>query len=162
MKFKTLLGKSFAFAASCIGEEFINEPFQNGTYFLEKDSSYKSFYDSKYNCLSIHKKEGREIVNSITVHLLEVLNFKTFNSLVAQYGAPDHIWVATNTSMISETINDSNPEFKQRLTKSEHDLREGTFEEKPLVIIWNKGDFEIKVLFRYEQNQSKITYRSLE
>ena len=82
--------------------------------------------------------------------------------MVAQYGAPDHIWVATNTSMISETIEDSNPEFKQRLTKSEQDLREGTFEEKPLVIIWNKGDFEIKVLFRYEQNQSKITYRSLE
>lgn len=161
MKFETLLGNSIAFAASSIGEEFINEPFQNGTYFLEKDSSYKSYYDSKYNCLSIHKND-RGIVNSITVHLLEVLNFKTFNSLVAQYGAPDHIWVATNTSMMSETIDDSNPEFKQRLTKSEHDLREGTFEEKPLVIIWNKGDFEIKVLFKYEQNQSKITYRSLE
>ena len=161
MKFETLLGKSFAFAASCIGEEFINEPFQNGTYFLEKDSSYKSFYDSKYNCLSIYK-DDREVVHSITVHLLEVLNFKSFNLMVAQYGAPDHIWVATNTSMISETIEDSNPEFKQRLTKSEQDLREGTFEEKPLVIIWNKKDFEIKVLFRYEQNQSKITYRSLE
>ena len=26
----------------------------------------------------------------------------------------------------------------------------------------NKKDFEIKVIFRYEQNQSKITYRSLE
>ena len=161
MKFETLLGNSIAFAASCIGEEFINKPFQNGTYFLEKDSSYKLFYDSRYNCLSIHK-DDREVVHSITVHLLEVLNFKTFNSLVAQYGAPDHIWVATKTTLISETSDDSNPEFKQRLTKSEHDLREGTFEEKPLVIIWNKKDFEIKVIFRYEQNQSKITYRSLE
>ena len=161
MKFETLLRNSIAYAASSIGEEFINEPFQNGTYFLEKDSSYKSFYDSKYNCLSIYKGD-REVVHSITVHLLEVLNFKTFNSLVAQYGAPDHIWVATKTTLISETSDDSNPEFKQRLTKSEHDLREGTFEEKPLVIIWNKKDFEIKVLFRYEQNQSKITYRSLE
>lgn len=161
MIFEALLGKSFAFAASCIGEEFINEPFQNGTCFLEKDSSYKSFYDSKYNCLSIHK-DDREVVNSITVHLLEVLNFKSFNLMVTQYGAPDHIWVATKTTLISETIDDSNPEFKQRLTKSEQDLREGTFEEKPLVIIWNKKDFEIKVLFRHEQNQSKITYRSLE
>lgn len=161
MIFEALLGKSFAFAASCIGEEFVNEPFQKGSYFLEKDSSYKPFYDSKYNCLSIHKND-RGIVNSITVHLLEVLNFKSFNLMVTQYGAPDHIWVATKTTLISETIDDSNPEFKQRLTKSEHDLREGTFEEKPLVIIWNKKDFEIKVLFRYEQNQSKITYRSLE
>ena len=161
MKFETLLGKSFAFAASCIGEEFINEPFLNNTYFLEKDSSYKSYYDSKYNCLSIYK-DDREVVNSITIHLLEVLNFKSFNLMVTQYGAPDHIWVATKTTLISETSDDSNPEFKQRLTKSEHDLREGTFEEKPLVIIWNKKDFEIKVLFRYEQNQSKITYRSLE
>ena len=161
MKFETLLRNSIAYAASSIGEEFINEPFQNGTYFLEKDSSYRSFYDSKYNCLSIYK-DDREVVNSITIHLLEVLNFKSFNLMVTQYGAPDHIWVATKTTLISETIDDSNPEFKQRLTKSEHDLREGTFEEKPLVIIWNKGDFEIKVLFRYEQNQSKITYRSLE
>ena len=78
MKFETLLRNSIAYAASSIGEEFINEPFQNGTYFLEKDSSYRSFYDSKYNCLSIYK-DDREVVHSITVHLLEVLNFKTLN-----------------------------------------------------------------------------------
>ena len=161
MKFETLLGKSFAFAASCIGDEFTDDPFLNGSYYLVDEMSYKSFHGSKYNCLSIHEND-RKVVHSITVHLLEVLNFESFNLMVTQYGAPDHIWVATKTTLISETIDDSNPEFKQRLTKSEHDLREGTFEEKPLVIIWNKGDFEIKVLFRYEQNQSKITYRSLE
>ncbi|TPV34696.1 hypothetical protein FJ651_03965 [Paucihalobacter ruber] len=52
--------------------------------------------------------------------------------------------------------------FKQYLRKSELELREGTFEENPLYIIWNKEQYMIKALLRHNQNISEITFSLIE
>lgn len=159
MRFEVLLGKSIAFAESSIGDEFTSELFRANFYYLDKDSGYRLFYGSKYNCLSFQKNKVKA-VHSVTVYLLEVLNIKTFDLLKEEYGEPDHIWVVEKTILISESFDDSK-DFQQYLIKREHDLREGAFDEKPLFIIWNKGVFEIKLFFRYEQNVSQVSFSQI-
>ncbi|RNC84876.1 MAG: hypothetical protein ED556_09840 [Winogradskyella sp.] len=123
-------------------ESYINEP----------------FYNMFYNHISIITNK-KDKVQSITIHFREIIDYSFFNSFIENYGEPNSIQVIENRKRISKTtIKDEFGRASQTLTKNIFDLREGTFEEKPLHIIWQKSNFQIKVFLRHEQNISEITF----
>ncbi|MFC4634632.1 hypothetical protein ACFO3O_11975, partial [Dokdonia ponticola] len=56
-------------------------------------------------------------------------------------------------------IRGENGKVIQHLAKNTFDLREGTFEEKPLWIVWEKEGYEIKAHLRHKNNRSEITFK---
>ena len=104
----------------------------------------------------------QDVVESVTVYFRKIIDHSFYNSFVGNYGAPNSIQVIENRRRTSETlIKDETGKTTQTLTKNIFDLREGTFEENPLHIIWEKDDYQIKVFLRHEQSVSEITFSSI-
>jgi hypothetical protein len=76
-----------------------------------------------------------------------------------KYGEPDNIQIIKNKQIEGETIvKGDNGKIIERAAKSTFDLREGTFEENPLYIWWEKEDYHMKTFLRHKQNMSEIKF----
>ena len=156
-EFENLLGKHISVTEKAIGNDFDNKLFGDEFYYIEDEFIKKDFYGMSYNCVSITTNE-KDIVQSISVHFRKVIPREFYDSFIKKYGEPNNIQIIENRQVISEGMN-KDPNFKAYLKKSTFDLREGTFEEKPLYIIWKKEQFQIKAFLRHKQNISEITFR---
>ncbi|MBO3100316.1 hypothetical protein [Gelidibacter pelagius] len=159
IEFEFLLGKPVSKFSETIGNDFENKLFKNNFYYIPDDTSKKNFCEMDYNCLSILTDEI-DNVQSITIHFREIISIHSYNLLIKKYGKPNNILIAENKQVISESISED-VDFRQHLTKSNFDLKEGTFEENPLYIIWLKENYQIKAFLRYKQKTSEITFSVL-
>ena len=154
-KFENLLGKHISVATEVIGNDFENKLFGNNFYYTDNFIN-KDFYNMSYNSLTILIDE-EDIIQSITVHISEVVNREFYNPFTVNYGYPDTMHIAESKKVISED-NLYSKSLSQNLKKVKVELREGKFDENPLFIVWKKEDYEIKILIRKEQNTSDITF----
>lgn len=123
---------------------FINEPYLN----------------TFYNHLSIITNEDNK-VQSITIHFRTIIDNSFYNLFNNKYGVPDSILIVENKKLESKiTIKDKKGNINETLSKNTFDLKEGSFQEKPIYIIWKKKKFQIKAFLRYEQNISQITFNN--
>ncbi|TSE04380.1 hypothetical protein FOF46_26505 [Aquimarina algiphila] len=119
-----------------------------------------NFYGMLSHVLSLETDES-DIVKSITIHFDKVINRQFYDSFIEKYGEPDHIHVISNRKIISEgSIKDDIGNVIQHARKSEGDLIEGTFDEKPLFMIWKKENFYIQAFLRHKQNISEIMFNT--
>ncbi|WP_299883746.1 hypothetical protein [uncultured Lacinutrix sp.] len=154
-KFEHILGKAISVVKKAIGKEFVNELFGSDFYYTY-DFVSRDLYGTKYNSLTILTDE-KDAIQSVTIHFQNIINRKFYESFVKEYGEPNIIQVIDKREIISESkLEDNN--FSQHLTKSNITLREGSFEENPLFIIWRKETFQIKAFLRHKQNISEITF----
>lgn len=161
IRFESLLGKHINIAKDVIGQDFrrnavkkndLEIRFYSSTNFIKKD-----FYGMPYYHITVQTKED-EIVETITLFFNKLMDRQFFDAFNKVYGEPSSILVIEKRTVIREgTVKDDTYGFNQYLRKSELDLREGTFEEGPLYIIWKKDDFKVKALLR-QQNMSQITF----
>ena len=118
------------------------------------------FYTFPSRYISVTTEDDYKTVKSITILFQGVINRSFYDAFTAQYGKPDHILIAENRQLTEEgTI--KNDTGKWEAKKYTIDLREGTFEENPLYIVWKKEDYQIKAYLRPEQNMSEITFSLL-
>lgn len=159
IKFEELLEKHLSVVEKIVGSNFRKSNFEQvkvrlySSQYLNMD-----FYGMFSHLLSVETDEN-DNVESITIHFRKVINRQFYNSFVEKYGEPNHIYVMSNIKVISETSpHESGDPFHQNLTKREGDLIEGTFDEKPLFMIWKKENFYIQAFLRHKQNISEITF----
>jgi len=158
-KFENLLGKHISISKFFTGSDFKTNNYGK-KFYINSEQIDDSFLGVPYNFITIIPDEN-DTIQSITIHFPKLINRQFYDSFIEKYGEPNNIQVIENRKVMSKgTYGDS--DFKQHLTKSTFDLREGSFEENPLFIIWKKDSFQINFFFRYEQNKSELTFSFLE
>ncbi|MDO5981862.1 hypothetical protein [Flavivirga spongiicola] len=158
IEFEKVLGKHISIAEEVIGTDFENKLFGKSYYYIADELIKKEFCGTRYNMLTIMTNE-KDTVQSITVHFQKVIDRQFYDVFIEKYGKPDNIQIIENRKVESESvIKDDNGKIVERLRKSTLNLKEGSFEEKPLYIIWKKEGFEIKVFLKHKQNISEITF----
>jgi len=163
MKLENVLCKHISVAEKLTGYTFEegNFNFKNSKikYFSIKlnpnDNSDKLnfFYGMPYRLLFIQTDENK-MIKSIGVFFNKHIDRKFYEAFNKAYGEPTNILIIDERVVISESVLDNG--FGQA-SKAELKLREGTFEEDPLYIIWEKESYQIKALLR-QQNMSEITF----
>lgn len=158
INFELLIGKPLLDAEQIIGCGFKSDPIGN-KFYINKEFFNKSLYGISYNFVTIQTNKTDNI-ESVTVHLSEIMNSQFYNSFIQKYGEPISVLVVENRKKVSETkLKDD--EITQHLKKNTFDLREGNFEEKPLYIIWKKENYQIKAFLRHKQGITEITFEAL-
>lgn len=157
-EFETLIGKG----VWCVDETLLDAGFKHKKLLgvnIYKAEINNRLYGMPYNMISIIDDEV-EIVKNVTIHFHCILNDDFYDSFIKDYGNPDTIQVIDGYDSIGKwTENESEEEIEFRVRKVTFKMKEGTFEENPLFMIWNKKDFQIKILLKREQNISEITFR---
>jgi len=156
-EFETLIGKEITIANQILldeGFEHINF-LEINSYTLGDD--FKFFYGMPYKIISI-MTDNKNTITSITIHLLEVIDSDFYNAFILDYGNPNTVQVVDKPEFIGEWKK-LDKEFNSRGRKVSLIMKEGTFEENPLFMLWNKEDYSIKAFLRHEQNISEITFR---
>lgn len=160
MEFEKLLGKSFPVVEKAIGGSFRESSYKSNRYLIYSNGEYfnSNFFGMSSNHLTLlTNKEGT--VESISIHFRKVIDRQFYDLFIEKYGKPDHVQIVENRQLESESITkDETGKVIETLRKSTFDLREGTFEEKPLYIIWKKEGFQIKAFLRHEQKISEVTF----
>lgn len=157
-EFDQLLGKHIS-----VANEFCNCTFENNN--LEGEIYVSQYFNREYHGISFSfitiVINEKDIIQSVTIHFQEIINRQFYDSFIQDYGTPDNILIIDNKQIISETISkDEKEAITQNLKKSNLELREGTFEENPLYIIWKKEGYKISAFLR-QQNMSEITFTSI-
>lgn len=160
MEFERLLEKPFSEVENVIEGSFRDSSYKSSKYILYFNHEYSNcnFFGMTSNFLSVFA-DKKNVVQSISIHFGSVIDRPFYNSFIEKYGKPDHIQIIENKQLESESfLKDDNGKIIQTARKGTFDLREGTFEEKPLYIIWKKDGFQIKAFLRHEQNISEVTF----
>ena len=159
MRFEKLLGEHVSVLKEAIGNDFENKLFGKNVYYIKDDLIIKDFFGVPYNHINITTNE-KGIVESITLHFQGMIHREFYDAFNKVYGEPDHIQVIENRQFVSESfIKDDNGKVTEHLRKNTFDVREGTFEEKPLWIIWEREHFQIKAFLRHKNNRSEMTFK---
>lgn|SRR5690606_4629378 len=156
MTLKNLLGKNISEAYELIDNGFELDTSNNNLYFMSTES-YKYFYDMPTYYILISNNEN--IIDSITLYFHGIIDKGFYSSFTNDFGNPSTIQVIENVEIISEEKLTESP-FSQHLRKNFIETKEGTFDEKPLFMIWDKESYQIKILLNHQSNISIITFRN--
>ena len=156
--YESLLGKHITNTEDILGSDFDNKLFEKYFYYVKDENIKKNLYGIDYNSISI-LTDKNEIVESVTIHFLSTINKDVYDQLILKYGLRNEIKVIEKKVIVSENkIN--NEVFSQEIKKSNVELRNGSFEENPLYIIWHKDNFEIIIFTRHNMGISEITFKN--
>ena len=156
--YENLLGKHISNIKDTLGNDFENNFFEKSFYYIKDENIKVNLFGINYNSISI-LTDKNEIIESVTIHLLSTIDKEFYNQLIQKYGQPNEIKVIEKKVIISNSHLKEDI-FSQDMKKSNIELRNGSFEEKPLYIIWRKDNFEIKIFSRYNMGISEITFKS--
>jgi len=154
-EFETLLGKPISFSEETMGNDFKNDIFRKDFYYISNEFVKKNFYNMSYNCFSI-QIDSKNNLKSITIYFNEMINNEFYKSFIKVYGNPNSIQVIENRNYEGEWVD---VEDGHKVRRATFKLREGSFEEKPLFILWNKKEYQIKAFLRHKSNISELTFR---
>ena len=168
IKFEELLGKHISVAETVIGDDFSETSFKskkNGVKYYSNSEYLRKLLDYELKdyfgmpCINLFiQTDKNDIVQSINIFFHKSIDRQFYDMFNTVYGQPTSILIIDKRTVISESSAKDDPHgFNQHVRKSELELREGTFEEGPLYIIWEKGSYKVKALFR-QQNMSEITF----
>lgn len=161
IEFEKLLGESILVFEKAIGDDFKKNPIRD-SYSVKDWNMIKTFHGMSYNLLSVDKDE-KDKIKSIYINFNSIISRDFFDSLNWQYGKPNSILIMANRTLEGEHIEkDENGKNKVSARKYSLDLKEGSFEDKPLYIIWKKYDYEIKALLIHKQGRSKIMFNRVD
>lgn len=157
IKFDDVLGKHLSVAEKILDTNFKSNSFKRNDFKIKFHSNinplFRDFYGMKYDFVTILTDE-EDVIKSVTIHFSKIIDREFYDLFNKDYGSPKHIQVIENRKIISEIKGEG---FFHNIKKSTFDLREGTFEENPIYIIWEKDRCLIKAFLR-QQNMSEITF----
>ncbi len=167
--FEDLLKEHISVAKEITGNDFeesnINiDNFKNKHYSIKSNLDYnpleiRNLYGMPYKFLFI-QTDKNDTIQSVTIYFHKLINRQFYDAFNRVYGEPNNILIIDKRTVISENNEeDETYGFKQHTRKSDLELREGSFEENPLYIIWKKDSYEIKALLRHKQNTSELTFK---
>lgn len=121
-------------------------------------SSESYLFGYSFNHIAFFTNEDNTI-EIITINLNGIINKTFYESISRHLGVPVSIQVVEYSEEVLKKTNVDGlvpKTIEKRFIKT----RNGIFEEKPLYIIWEKENLQVKVLIKYDQNSSEITFRT--
>lgn len=150
-----------------LGKRIEDIKFEKSNYRVHYDDNKYSYFfvipTPFYNnaiYASFLKFNEKKIITSVKINLISLVDKSTYAELVKLYGEPNHILVPDR--LLYDSNMNYNSSLGQTTRKKVIKTREGTFEEKPIFIIWKKRNFEIQVLMKYSKNVSEISFTKLD
>ncbi|PKV49091.1 hypothetical protein ATE84_1107 [Aquimarina sp. MAR_2010_214] len=118
-----------------------NHPSIN-SYVIKGDYEYLG---EQYKDIYISTDKNK-IIQNFSFGIIGRMNRQFYDKMITEYGEPDEITKKDN-------ITTGKPSISRGITSMEstYTLKECTFEEEPLYIIWNKEGYTVKVLLKQEQ-----------
>lgn len=153
--FEELIGKNISEVKAILDKDFENKLFGEDFYYT-RSKNIEFYYGIPYNNISIQTDVNKNI-RSISIYFQEILDVNFYNSFIIDYGKPDNIQVIDSLTVEQEYFNPNN--HTQNLKIGKFKTKKGEFIENPIFIIWEKRDYQIKMFFRREQNNTEITFR---
>lgn len=152
-EFKSLIGGNIFDTYKLTEEGFNLDSESNNLYFMAS-GRYKYFYDMPAYYISVSQENAT--VDSITFYFKGIIDSSFYNAFVNEFGIPDTIQIVDNIKVISEEENTG-----QYLKKSFIETRDGSFEENPLYMIWNKEGYQINIFIKNSSNTSEIIFKQI-
>lgn len=150
-----LLRKDITKTYKILDRDFNYDEEDKSICFFNNDT-FKYYYNMPSYFIHI-SSDDNGIINSITLYFNGLIDKNFYSSFNKDYGKPSSIQVIDTIETISQekkVVGD----FTQDLKKNFIQTREGSFNEQPLYIIWEKDSYNIRATFRHEQNISEITF----
>ncbi len=123
-------------------------------YYMLIDS-YTEFYGIPYNYMIINTN-NQDIIKDITIYISGVINRPFYDAFIDSYDNPKSIQITDKVKSISKS--DGKGQFSRNSEKRFLTTKEGTFEEKPLYILWEKKGYQIKILLKHNMDTSEISF----
>ncbi|WP_452600771.1 hypothetical protein [Pontimicrobium sp. MEBiC06410] len=168
IEFEKLLGESISVFEKTIGNDFKKNPAMDFNsievefYSLKDWNITKDLYGMPYRSLQV-KKDKNNKIETIYISFNSIISRDFFDLFNAQYGKPNSIQIIAKRTLEQESINkNENGEIRSNSKKYSLDLKEGSFDEKPLYITWKKDDYEIKALLIHKEGRSKIIFSKVD
>lgn len=156
--FEKLLGKNISIVKSVIGNDFENKIFGEIFYYIIDENFKKDLIGMPITSLTILSND-KHIIESVSVHFPTLITEDFYEKLIQLYGSPNEIKIIDKRTEVSrEFISDE--DFGQIVTKNDIELKNGSFKENPLFIIWEKENFTLKIFMRHKQGISEMTFKS--
>lgn len=154
--FESFLSNHISIVYNVFGNNFQKMNFGNDIHYTFSFLT-KNYYEQSYKQLTIIT-DKKEIIKEIIIRFYPIIDLLFYNHLIINYGKPSSIKIfdSFESNNKSETEDKS---FKQNLKMRIIKTKEGSFEENPLSIVWNKEKYQIHLLFRREYNVSDLIFK---
>ena len=116
------------------------------------------FYGKPYNHVVFYVNDN-SIIESINISMLELIDKDFYTSFTKDFGEPKSIQVVDTSKVLSKKTTIDDGISTKRVQKNFITTRNGTFDDKPLYMIWEKENFHIKILMEYSNNRSNINIK---
>ncbi len=151
-QYELLLGKSISSIKIDNSEFNINE---SNYYSISFTNNPKEYYNNYIYFMSFFT-DHNNVITKIDIKLISLVTKELYHTLTEIYGQPTIILVPDKV-LYDKTI--EHKKIKATARKVKRKAKQGTFEDKPTFLIWQKEDFKLEILMKYEQNMSEISFR---
>ncbi len=117
-----------------------------------------NFYTETYHNVTITTND-QDIIKDIKIYIHEIIDKTFYDTFNDNYGLPSKIMVVDTISVPSFGRLEGNGHLGSYSMKRSISLKKGNFEDKPVLLIWNKKDFQIRIFLRYDIKISEISFR---
>lgn len=143
----------------------LEKPFQNHDFFDELKNRQSVILKSEeaiggmsYNKLEVVLDDNEKIKELYTA-FPEIIGRFFYDNMITHYGLPNTILGHDKILNESKRDNIYISGFYQNLSKRSYSLKEVSFGEKPIIIIWKRQNFDIKMMFYYKENATQLAFR---
>ncbi len=120
-------------------------------------NSPKRYFNNSINMIFININD-EEKITQIDIKFLSLINQELYDKLNEIYGEPNMVLVpdkiiynkTSKVKRINLTVN-----------KTKSHTKQGDFNDKPTFIIWEKKNYKVEILMKYQQNISEISFKKI-
>lgn len=116
------------------------------------------FCGKTYERLEINLDDN-QMVKDISTAFPEIVDRIFYDKMIKYYGVPSNILAYDKLISESKSNDFGAGSFNQNLSKRSFSLKEASFDEKPVFIIWKKEYYDIKMMFYYKEKITGLTFR---
>lgn len=152
IRFEEFIGNDIALMPGfrCIFSE------DDHSYYLKSQPDLK-LYNTAYGTLKAITDTNKSI-ESVLISFSEILDSSIYNEMIKTYGYPNSILGIDELLSESRSDSEEGDEFKQTLTKRDYSMKDVDYNDQPSLVFWNKGSYEIKIMFNYVQNWTQLVF----
>lgn len=104
--------------------------------------------------------DDKEFIKELSTGFRGIVGRTFFDELISCYGNPNNILAFDKLITDSKSEHIEADTFSFNASKRVYTMKEVSFNEKPIFILWKRAHFDIKLMFHYKENATQLTFRT--
>lgn len=154
-EFQNFIGKHIK-EISVINRDKLKHNGDLNKYYLSTKVGYE-FYSKTYNNLTVSTND-QDIIKNITIYVNGIIDKTFYAAFINSYGLPTNIMVIDTIKAPCGTRYSGDGQLGSYSMEQATSLKKGNFEDKPVLLIWDKKDYQIRFFLRYDIKISEIKF----